>query len=145
MSEISNPSSVVHTPPLPETTLFGEVPASDSDNNSTTLHLSKSSNMSDDGEDIRISDLDEDNENGDIVNTKNYLNSDKGIINDVTGISPYNYNINGSKDSVAVIDIDGDGKYYKKEKYVYKSHHLYDMLPLLHFELYPIKFKTPFY
>lgn len=99
-----------------ETKLFGEMPLSDSDNNSTVLRLSQSSIMSDDGDHIQVSDMEEDkNDDGNIVNAKNNLNTQKsnGQPANGTTISPYYKNINNNAiETIAVIDIDGDGEYY---------------------------------
>lgn len=100
-----------------ETKLFGEVPLSDSDNISTVLRLSKSSIMSDDGDNIQVSDLDEEknDDGGNFVKEKNNLNALKSkdqIITNGTTISPYYTNINNNAiETIAVIDIDGDGEY----------------------------------
>lgn len=98
-----------------ETKLFGEVPLSDSDNNSTVLRLSKSSIMSDDADNIQVSDLEEEkNDDGRFVNEKNHLNElkSKDQITNGTTITPYYTNINNNAiETIAVIDIDGDGKY----------------------------------
>lgn len=99
-----------------ETKLFGEVPLSDSDNNSTALRLSRSSIMSDDGDHIQVSDLNEEkNDDGNFVKEKNSLNAQKSNGQTANGtISPYytKTNINNNAlETIAVIDIDGDGKY----------------------------------
>lgn len=84
-----------------QTVLFGQLPVSDSDNHSTVMNLSKSSIGSEDRDGIQVSDLDEDNE--DRVKEKNDLNARN------SGLPMYRKSANAS-DTVAVIDIDGDGE-----------------------------------
>lgn len=90
-----------------ETKLFGEI----SENNSTGFGLSKSSINSDDGDHIQVSDLDDDDANGHFVKEKNDLNAQKSNGKASNGIiSPY-YTNHNAIESIAVIDIDGDGEY----------------------------------
>lgn len=83
-----------------QTVLFGQLPVSDMDNTSTVMHLSKSSTESDDGDGIQVSDLDD--ENDDHVKAKNDLN------NRHNELPPYRRSAHPSE-TIAVIDIDGDG------------------------------------
>lgn len=85
-----------------QTILFGQLPVSEMDNTSTVMHLSKSSFESDDGDGIQVSDLDEDSD--DHVKAKNEMN------NRHNELPPYRRSANASE-TVAVIDIDGVGKY----------------------------------
>lgn len=97
--------------------LFGEVPPSESDNNSTGLRLSKSSIMSDDGDHIQVSDMEEErniDDDGNFVKAKNDLNAQNGNGQPTNGnITPYYKIINNNHafETIAVIDIDGDGEY----------------------------------
>lgn len=72
--------------------------------------------MSDDGDNIQVSDLDDEmNDDGNIVKEKNNLNAQKSKDQTTNGnISPYYTNINNNNaiETIAVIDIDGDGKYF---------------------------------
>lgn len=70
--------------------------------------------MSDDGDNIQVSDLDDEkNDDGDFIKEKNHLNALKSKDQTMNGtISPYYTNIkNNTIETIAVIDIDGDGKY----------------------------------
>lgn len=84
-----------------QTVLFGQLPVSESDNTSTVMHLSKSSIESDDGDAIQVSDLEE--EIDDHVKSKNNINLKN------SELPAYRRSANGNE-TVAVIDIDGDGK-----------------------------------
>lgn len=112
-----------------ETKLFGEVPLSDADNDSTVLRLSKSSIMSDDGDHIQVSDLDEEkNDAGNFVKERNNLNAQKSKDQTTNGtIAPYYTNINNNAiETIAVIDIDGDGKYLVTHLFIHLFHSFND-------------------
>lgn len=108
----SHSSAIRQSPDITtETTLFGEVPLSDSDNNSPGMKSKASSangtNNSAGGH--SLSDMSIEDADYNAVKTKNDLNSSKNKENGIeSNIVPYN--ISSKKSSVAVIDIDGDGK-----------------------------------
>lgn len=81
---------------IPETTLFGEIPLSDSDNNSNEISSLRNEEVD------TLNDL-----NQNFINAKNNLNSVKNIDNGITGLPAFS---NRAIDTVAVINIDGDGK-----------------------------------